>query len=364
MPARTPDHQLNAAQIPATGPYLTQALNPRRAWVLVRNPQFRQWSAQAQPGGYPDRIILRLGAAPAAAVDAVEHGRADVLSSGPPVSRIHQLTTRYANLLHTDPVGATITLFLNTRVRPFSVLAARQAVNYAIDRNTMIQLAGGPTAAQPACQILPPTLPGYQPYCPYTINPGPSGAWQAPDLARAQQLARRSGTLGEKVTLATGKPGMPGPAAGRYLVSVLRKIGYRASLRAISGQTYLPTVGNSRNRIQAGEFIWQADYPAAWDFFGPLFSCQSFLPGNPANVNDSEFCSPRIDAQIRQALAAQARSPNAARLLWANIDREITAQAPWVPLYNPRALVVLSARVGNYQFHPLFGLLIDQLWVR
>jgi len=157
---------------------------------------------------------------------------------------------------------------------------------------------------------------------------------------------------------------MPGPAADRYLVSVLRKIGYRASLRAINPQTYLPTVGNSRNRIQAGEFIWQADYPAPWDFFGPLFSCQSFLPGNPVNVNDSEFCSPRIDAHIRQALAAQARSPNAARLLWANIDRAITGQSPWVPLYNPRAMAVLSARVGNYQFHPLFGLLIDQLWVR
>jgi peptide/nickel transport system substrate-binding protein len=366
VPARTPDHQLNPAQIPATGPYLTRSLNPTRAWVLVRNPRFRPWSAQAQPGGYPDRIILRLGAAPAAAVDAVEHGRADVLASPPSASRIHQLTTRYANLLHTDPLEETITLFLNTRIRPFSVLAARQAVNYAIDRNTMIQLAGGPTAAQPTCQILPPTLPGYQPYCPYTINPGPSGAWQAPDLARSQQLARRSGTLGDKVTLLTdpGEPGMPGPAAGRYLVSVLRKIGYRASLRAIGPQTYLNTTGNSRDRAQAGEFIWGADYPAPWDFFGLLFSCQSFLPGNPANVNDSEFCSPRIDAQIRQALAAQARSPNAARLLWANIDRAITGQAPWVPLYNPRALVVLSARVGNYQFHPLFGLLIDQLWVR
>jgi hypothetical protein len=35
-----------------------------------------------------------------------------------------------------------------------------------------------------------------------------------------------------------------------------------------------------------------------------------------------------------------------------------------VPLYNPRALVVVSARVGNYQFHPLWQLLIDQLWVR
>jgi len=25
---------------------------------------------------------------------------------------------------------------------------------------------------------------------------------------------------------------------------------------------------------------------------------------------------------------------------------------------------VLSARVGNYQFHPYWNLLIDQLWVR
>jgi ABC-type transport system substrate-binding protein len=68
----------------------------------------------------------------------------------------------------------------------------------------MIQLAGGSAAGQPTCQILPPTLPGYQPSCPYTINPGASGAWQAPDLARARQLVRQSGTLGDKVTIVTG----------------------------------------------------------------------------------------------------------------------------------------------------------------
>ena len=367
LPAGTPDQELSAGQIPATGPYMTRSLQPERAWVLVRNPWFRQWSAQAQPDGYPDQIILRLGVAPGAAVDAVEQGRADVLFSGPPVSRIHELATRYANLLHTYPLGATFALFLNTRVRPFSVLAARQAVNYAIDRNTMIQLGGGPLAAQPTCQILPPTLPGYQPYCPYTINPGPSGAWQAPDLARAEQLVRQSGTLGDKVTVVTDpmQATMPGPAAGSYLVSVLRQLGYRASLRAIaSPPTYWNTIDNSRNQVQVGEFRWSEDYPAPWDFFGPLFSCHSFIPGNPANLNDSQFCSLWVDAQFRQALTAQADSPDAARLLWADIDREIVDQAPWVPLYNPRALVVLSARVGNYQFHPLWKLLIDQLWVR
>jgi peptide/nickel transport system substrate-binding protein len=367
VPAETPDHQLSAAQIPATGPYMTRSLQPTHAGVLVRNSRFRQWSAQAQPDGFPDQIVLRLGAAPGVAVDAVEHGHADVLFSPPPVSRIHELATRYANLLHTYSMGATYALFLNTRVRPFNVAAARQAVNYAIDRNTMIHLAGGPAVAQPTCQILPPTLPGYQPYCPYTINPGPSGAWQAPDLARAQQLARRSGTLGDKVTVVTdpAQPVMPGPAAGRYVVTVLRQIGYRASLRAIaSPQTHWNTIDNSRNKIQIGEFRWSEDYPAPWDFFGPLLSCHAFLPGNPANLNDSEYCDPRVDAQFRQALAAQARSPDAARRLWASIDREIVGQAPWVPIYNPRALVVLSARVGNYQFHPLWHLLIDQLWVR
>jgi peptide/nickel transport system substrate-binding protein len=59
----------------------------------------------------------------------------------------------------------------------------------------------------------------------------------------------------------------------------------------------------------------------------------------------------------------QSRNPNAAAALWARIDREITDQAPWVPVYNPRSLVMLSARVGNYQFNPYWSLLIDQLWV-
>jgi len=97
---------LSAVQIPATGPYLTRSFQPTRAWVLVRNPRFRQWPAQAQPGGYPGRIVLRLGVAPGAATDVVEHGRADVLFTGPPVSRIHELATRYANLLHTYPSRA------------------------------------------------------------------------------------------------------------------------------------------------------------------------------------------------------------------------------------------------------------------
>jgi hypothetical protein len=48
----------------------------------------------------------------------------------------------------------------------------------------------------------------------------------------------------------------------------------------------------------------------------------------------------------------------------ARIDHQIADQAPWVPIYNPHSLVMLSARVGNYQFNPYLCVLIDQLWVR
>jgi hypothetical protein len=41
---------------------------------------------------------------------------------------------------------------------------------------------------------------------------------------------------------------------------------------------------------------------------------------------------------------------------------EIVSQAAWVPVYNPRSMVMLSTRIGNYQFDPYWSVLIDQLW--
>ena len=104
VPTGTPDHLISAAQLPATGPYMTKSLVPGHTWILVRNPRFREWSAQAQPGGYPDRIVLRLDVGPGQAVADVEHGQADVLLSPPPDS-IGQLATHYTSQLHSGPLA-------------------------------------------------------------------------------------------------------------------------------------------------------------------------------------------------------------------------------------------------------------------
>jgi peptide/nickel transport system substrate-binding protein len=78
----------------------------------------------------------------------------------------------------------------------------------------------------------------------------------------------------------------------------------------------------------------------------------------------SRFCDRGIDKRAARALDLFATDPDGAARIWAQLDRELVDQAPWVPLFNPRWPLVVSKRVGNWQYHPYLAVLLDQLWVR
>jgi hypothetical protein len=42
----------------------------------------------------------------------------------------------------------------------------------------------------------------------------------------------------------------------------------------------------------------------------------------------------------------------------------LTNRAPFVHLFSAQLPYFVSERVGNYQYHPVHELLLDQLWVR
>jgi peptide/nickel transport system substrate-binding protein len=89
------------------------------------------------------------------------------------------------------------------------------------------------------------------------------------------------------------------------------------------------------------------------------------LSGSPVlPPNFAEYCNPAADSLIYRAQAAQATDPAAARRLWAEADRTITNNAPWVPPVNDKEAALTSARVGNYQDNPILGPLLDQMWTR
>jgi peptide/nickel transport system substrate-binding protein len=358
VPAGTPNRDVRTHPVPATGPYVIASYRPGRFLEFARNPHFHVWSAAAQPAGYPDRIIWRLGVRPAAQVAAVESGRTDVAFDGVPPDRLAEVTTQYASQVRENPIPRTTFAFLNTRVPPFDDARVRRAVSYAADRAAFVRAVGGPDRAQPTCQVLPPNFPGYRPYCPFTLRPGPSGVWSQPDLPRARRLIAASGTRGAKVTVWVPANRRP---EGRLLVTLLSQLGYRARPKYVGSNAY-PTITEPRLRIQAGVLSWVADYPAASNFIAFFFSCPAQAPA--ANTNPSQFCNPRIDTQIKRALALEATDPAIAASLWSQLEREIVDQAPMVPLVNPKQVDFLSRRLGNYQYNPQLGVLLDQLWVR
>jgi YVTN family beta-propeller protein len=371
LPGGTPRRPAGTHPLPATGPYMIATYRPRRLLRFIRNPFFHEWSRAAQPDGYPDRIDLRFAGTADKAIRDVVDGKADVVWLGEPLtpSQVSRLEVRYASQIHSDPSWNFQALFLNTRVPPFNRLDARKAINFAVDRAAATNAWGGPRVAEPTCQFLPPNFPGHRPYCPYTAGSTKRGTWTAPDLAKAKALVARSGTRGMKVTVwawLQANGGARPPRLGGFnqvAVKVLRSLGYRVAEKWVRGERFWGAVGDSRNRAQIGFTGWWLSYSPA-DFLVQNFSCPAFVPGNRNNMNVGEFCDPGIDRQMRRAQAEQVSDPTGSRALWQRADREITDAAPWVPLMIANNVNILSKRVGNHQYSPAGGMLVDQSWVR
>jgi len=364
LPASIPGREARAP-LPATGPYVISRYAPGREVLLLRNPRFREWSAAAQPSGYPDRIVIQLGLSAAQGAADIADGTADFM---PNIGQIPGDTTyflRHSGQLRINPAMATSFMFLNVNAPPFNQLGVRQALNLALDRQQIVNSYGGPLAALPTCQVLPPELPGYRPYCPYTRGPTPGGRWQGPDLARARQLVAASGTAGMTVTVWNSPPVPQGAIAEtQAAVAALRLLGYRASLRLLPGSTYFTYTNDSRNQAQVIDGGWSADYPSADDFIGKL-TCSHFVPANgQATTDASELCDHALDGQIATAAALQSTDPLAAAAAWAQLDRQLTNLAIWLPTVIPNEIDLISRRTGNYQYNPVWGALIDQLWIR
>ena len=353
VPPGTPFHDTGLVPIPGTGPYRIESATGNGI-RYVRNPYFREWSHAAQPDGYPDEIELRFGLSQARAVREVEQGRADWSGDNITAQQLPALQRSYPGRLHGFSIPTTDFFKLNTSLPPFDDVRVRRALNFALDRGRIARMYGGSALAMPTCQILPPGVAGYRRYCPYTRNPSSTGRWSGPDLARARRLVAASGRHGTPVTVWgwTDDPTIS-PAVIRYAATVLRQLGYPTKVRLVP-HAYLgeprPRDASTIQLIAAG---W-GDTP--FGFFKTWFACTG------ANT-DGAFCDPRIDAAIKRAQALKATNPRAAADAWAELDRQLVDRAAWAPMIDEHAIDFVSARVHNYQAHPYWGIIADQLWI-
>jgi ABC-type transport system substrate-binding protein/class 3 adenylate cyclase len=356
VPADTGDAEA-IRPLPATGPYAFDRYDPDSGFELVRNRHFREWSLVAQPDGYPDRIVWTFGIPAERGVDEVVDGRLDWYYPGfEGLPNIDQVARANPELVHGyEDFGTTFFISLGTTTQPFDDPRVRQAVNYAIDRSRVVELYGGIDHARPTCQILPPGYPGYEPYCPYSVDHGPGGEWIAPDVAKAQELIDQVGARGAEVEVwGFDAPGV-GTTVTEYFTELLESLGFQATHHVFSNiDRYFGRVYAEHPQVALAG--WTLDYPSPSNSIGLLFACD-------ADNNSSGLCDAQLDRMIARARHLQSSDPPRARALWADTERRVVDLAPLVGLVNTIGHEVISPRVGNYQHSPQWGLLLDQLWV-
>jgi peptide/nickel transport system substrate-binding protein len=343
IPLGVPYADAGHSPVPGTGPYRVASFGGGEL-RLERNPYFREWSHAAQPAGNPDAILWRFAGSFEAGARAVEDGRGDWLFGSLPPRRLAEIRLAHPAQVHANPSLIFEFLPLNTHVAPFDDVRVRRALNYAIDRAKLARMYG-PGVGTPLCQATMPGLPGHVAYCPYPH-----------DLARARSLVAASGTRGQRIDLwGLGDQLTIPRALPRYVASVLRSLGYRVRLHLVPGTRLTPAL---RRRIQiSADGDWLADYPAPSAYLPQFFGCDGGL-------SNGYVCDRRLERLMARATRLQLSDPRRADAAWAVVDRRITDQALWVPTANLTAAELVSSRLRNYQFHPVWGFMADQAWLR
>jgi peptide/nickel transport system substrate-binding protein len=364
VPTTIPLEDQGLDAVPATGPYMIDEADSGGI-ELVRNPEFREWSGAAQPDGFVDAISWRFREDRASAFDRLDAGEIDLMTDTPSPEDLASLQATHPDQVVLAFQYFTVFVGFDVLQPPFDDLLVRRALNYAIDRERVVELLGGPTTQRPTCQILPPNYQGYEPFCPYTLEPD-SDVWSAPDLDRARALIEEADAVGEKVTVWVMKrdPVLTGTVdVMRHVEEVLDDLRLRADLRVVQDtDAYFARLFQATAKAgtpghpQVYLSGWIQDYPGASNFILPQFGCDF--------VNTSGYCSRSLDARVDEALGLQATDPGAANRLWTDIEHQLMEEAAQAPLTNPVFTRALSARVENVQIHPQWGLLLSRLWVQ
>ena len=344
LPSGTPVKNLSANPPPATGPYEIVKSEPGRGWSYERNPQWAKTNGELMPDlepGHFDKIEITVVRNDSTQVNEIENNKTDWMQTIVPADRYAEVKDKYEGTQFRVEHPINIYYFwMNTTRGPFDDVKVRQAVNYAIDSAALERIYAGSLAA--AHQILPEGMPGYEPLDLYPH-----------DMAKAKELFEEANPADREITVWTDSES-PNDEAGAYYQSVLSELGFDAKLKTVSGDVYVPLIGNnSTPDLDTGWANWYQDYPHPNDFFQPLLSGESIAPTN--SYNFARIDEPKLNEKISRLGEEQLGPDQEAE--YAALDREYMELAPWVP-YGTNTVSTFvddSIDLDEIIFNPTFG---------
>lgn len=306
-------------------------------WTAGQRIVFERNADYFKPGvPYLDKIVFEIGQDPTVALLRLQKGEIDIAGDGIPPAQYVEMTTgaETKDLVVLSDQLQTGYLTLNVTKPPFDNVLVRQAVNMAIDKDRITRIINNraTTTAQP----LPPLMPGYDRN--YQGYPH--------DVEKAKQLLAEAGHPDGFETELYAMNVDPNPRIAQALQNDLAAIGIKATLQTLSPSVVIEAGGQGNApMLWSGGMAWIADFPDPSGFYWPILSCDSAAPGG---WNWAKYCNKSLDergakadAMVDPALAEERTEA------WRSIYLDVMKDAPWVPIFNDKGVLIHSKRIGG-----------------
>jgi ABC-type transport system substrate-binding protein len=347
VPPGTPSTE-QRTPLPSAGPYYISGYTQGSRIVLTRNPNYKG----PRPSNL-DQILYQLNVPLETTLSQIESETADYAASGLPPAAYAQVAQEFPAQFFVNTLASLRYIALNTSRPIFSSVAARQAVNLALDRPAIIATAGA-FAGTPTDQYIPPTVPGFRDESLYPLD-GPSTA----DLARANALVDQAGIRGQTAVLYTGNSA-PVLNAAQLIKDQLVRIGIGVQIQAFSRGEQIAREGTQGEPFDMTTEGWVNDYLDPFDTLNLFLDGSTIKPFD--NIDISYFDDPVVNAQLQAA--AQLTGPNR-YTTYGNLDVALARDyAPLAALgvFNSRDF--FSERMGCQTFVPPYGMDLATLCIK
>jgi peptide/nickel transport system substrate-binding protein len=325
-----------------TGPYKFDR------WDKGQQAVYTSWEGHWETPGTLDQVVFKAIAEAGARAAALLSGETNMaVEISPEISE--QLTSNGGFNVVAGPTGSLWFLAMNVEFEQFKDVRVRQAVNHAVDKDTIVsailnntaEIAYGPLS--PAFTDYNPAVADYYPY----------------DPEKAKALLAEAGYAGEEIVFRTsiGGSGMLSPEEmATFIQDNLREVGLETKIETIEFVSWMDAIRDPQNELTV--MSWNIAPIEPDVMFNGILSKASLPPG----FNTSYWVNDEFERLIE--IGRTSLDPAEVHDAYMQAQVIVMDEAPIVPVCHRQQVFGLAGNVQNFQIEPAFGFLLKDVWIQ
>lgn len=346
-PTAVKEHGKDFGKNPAgTGAFKFDSWKPNQRVVLTANKDY--WNGAPKT----NTVVFRPLPEASTRIAALQSGDADLIVEVP-ADNLDQLKSDPNTTVQTEAGPHLWFLILNAKEGPFKDKRVRQAANYALDKQSIVEnvlLGTGSVAKGPIAPAFgsayDDSIEGY----PY-------------DPEKAKQLLKEAGYAdGADVTfyVTNSGSGMLEPKAmGEAIQSQLSDVGFRVKIETFEWNTFLDRVNAGlAGKADMAEMAWMTNDPGTLPYL--TLRTESFP--DKSGFNSGYYSNPKVDELLEQIQATPDQDER--DRLFKDLQQIVVEDAPWVFVANGKMTAAMTKNLDGFELHPAYVLYLKDAALR